>query len=343
MRQRRLIKAGVFSDLVDGIDRIIAANVGGLATRSDVINEALDAYITEVMLDWDARPESRGGTSGTPSNGPRSELAPVTDNAATGALRAPRSRGELMPDGQGVVNPAPLFFHNRDYPSIWAALTIAELTHDRLLPFDKVLKETTDRAWRFADGLRQLDASELKPTVLFPTNREKRDAAEAAFRSFAVGTYTRDGGSIASAGPLFLWGVCQVRNDDGVIVVGITPSGFEFLQKMDGLDARMPHEASYTGAFFAYIRENAPYDLWGFETICRLTHKKPSRGQLLDGFGAAAQRKGFTWTAHQVANYVSGYVSRAREWGLLAPKQIAGRYELTALGDAMLAEFEVAA
>lgn len=341
MRQRRLVKAGVFADLVDGMDRIIAAGVGGLGSRSDVINEALDAYIAEMTLDWDVRPGVLA-----PGKLPFPDSAAIEPSAAraeeAGVLHMPPVT-ELLSDGQCLVNTGPLFFHNRDYPSLWAALMIAELTRERLLPFEKIVKETTSRAWRFAEGLRTLDAAELKPTVLFPTNREKRDAAESAFRSFAIGTCSRDGSSISCGGPLFVWGVCQAKLEKEAIVAGITPHGFEFLRSMDGLDARMPHDEAYANKFFAYIRENAPDDFWGFQTICRLVHDKPSREQLLNGFGAAAKRKGFTWTAHQIANYVSGYISRAREWGLVVPKLIAGRYELTTFGNAMREEFEVAA
>lgn len=342
MRQRRLVKAGVFADLVDGMDRIIAAGVGGLGSRSDVINEALDAYIAEMTLDWQARPgNSTAGKLPSPDAvGVESYAARVAEEA--GELHVP-SATELLSDGQCLVNTGPLFFHNRDYPSLWAALTIAELTREGLLPFDKIVKETTSRAWRFAEGLRSIDAAELKPTVLFPTNREKRDAAEAAFRSFAIGTCSRDGSSIICGGPLFVWGICQAKLENEAIVAGITPHGFELLRSMDGLDACMPHDEAYANKFFAYVRENAPDDLWGFQMICRLVRDKPSREQLLNGFGAAAKRKGFTWTAHQIANYVSGYISRAREWGLVVPKLVAGRYELTRFGNVMREEFEVAA
>ena len=53
----------------------------------------------------------------------------------------------------------------------------------------------------------------VKLTALFPTNIAKAQAAEAGFQAFAIGELARrpnDDGTIKAAGPLFLWGVCEL-------------------------------------------------------------------------------------------------------------------------------------
>ena len=338
LRKRRLVKAGVFDDLVDAMDRLIASGAGGLSSRSDVINEALDAYITESTLDWNNATDSQLATTAS-NRAPDGPPEASGRGQPIGVLQAPEVVN-LMTDGLGKVNAGPLFFHNRDYPSLWSAMTIADLTREQPLAFDQVLKETTQLAWRFAEGLRQLNMADLKPTVLFPTNREKRDASEAAFRAFAIGSCSRNGETISCSGPLFVWGVCQVKIVGNDLVVGITPVGFDLLRSLNGLNAQMPHSARFAATFFEFLKRHAPDDWWGFQTVCRLVQDKPNRELLLNSFSFAAQQKHYEWTAHQVANYVSGYVSRAREWGLLAPKQIVGRYGLTVFGESTAAAFE---
>jgi hypothetical protein len=341
MRNRLLVKAAIFDSHVKGMDGLIARGIPGLADRSDVINEALDGYLTEVNLSLDrAASEEKNSPSVFLDSGSAVRYVAVDETA--GILRPPNT-ASLIADGIAVVEAGPLFFHNRDYTSLWAAISIADQTQERPLPLDAVLKETTQRAWRFAEGLRHFNAADLRPTVLFPTNREKRDAAEAAFRTFAIGSCSRDGKMISCAGPLFVWGICQVKLLDGALVVGVTPAGLDLLQKLTGLNARMPHDQSFAMTFFAFLQANAPEDWWGFQTICRLVQDKPTREQLLSGFSKAAQQKRYKWTAHQVANYVSGYISRAREWGLVATKQIVGRYELTSFGESNAAQMKTGA
>ena len=61
---------------------------------------------------------------------------------------------------------------------------------------------------------------------------------------------------------------------------------------------------------------------------------EPSRLELVEVFQTARP----DWTASVAATNTQGYVARAREWGLVESKQVAGTYRLTEFGERYTAE-----
>jgi hypothetical protein len=338
MGNARLVKVVLPANIVDGMDELLARQVGGLQSRSEFIREALDSYITELRF--------HDSTDGVPY-GVHAGLRAVAAPAAERAIDAPQAqplgvlepsrRPVLLLDGEGVVNNAPLFFHNRDYASLWAALALAEISDTRLLSLDAAIREITKRAWKFGDLLQTLPPAELKPTVLFPTNRDKHDASEAAFRAFALGSCQEVGAQLRCEGPLFGWGLWDVKKEGGSVLVGITKDGWSLLSALHGLSPQMPHSQQAAQIFLDHLQEHATSDRWGFDAICNLVATSPTREQLLKAFAREASGRNYRWTTHQVANFASGYISRGREWGLITPKQVSGTYALTDFGRSFVA------
>jgi hypothetical protein len=233
-----------------------------------------------------------------------------------------------------VVVEEPLFgLHNRDYPSLWLASRLAQATTSSLVDTESFLGQALANAWSMGEKLEALEKPMgTRLSSLFPTNRLKSGRAEEAFRLFAFGQLIRADSGLRASGPLFLWRIAQVQASDSRI--GLTPQGLQLMRKLAGLSALAPHDRTHAEVFLAHLREHAPADWWGFETLLREVCKGASRMELLHRFRAEKPQ----WTDSQVSTNVAGYVARAREWGLLESKQSEGRYLLTEFGGAFAQE-----
>jgi Arc/MetJ-type ribon-helix-helix transcriptional regulator len=257
-----------------------------------------------------------------------------SSSLALTVLRAPPS-GSVVEDGVAWVENEPLFgLHNRDYPSIWAAHQLAELARSEPILLSDYLDEVTRRAWLYADTLRPLEHElNRKLTIMFPRNLRKPQSADEGFRTFAIGSVNNRGGDErpTASGPLFAWKVCQLRSN-GRLLVGLTGQGYKLLRALDGISLDLPHPPEMAEHFFAHLREYARGDWWGFETVLKAVAEEPDRNALLAHFRAAQP----DWSNAVVGTNSQGYVGRAREWGLIEPKQIQGRYLLTDFGRRIL-------
>jgi hypothetical protein len=233
-------------------------------------------------------------------------------------------------EGESTPRDEPLFgMHNRDYPSLWAARRLVDYQVDGAVSFEAFSERATEDAWAFAETLRSLEAQlGTKLTALFPTNREKRQAASDAFRVFAIGVVTSHGLELHSEGPLFQWGVIDVFRRDGALLVGVTEPGRGLLERLEKLTVRPPHDPRLARIFLEHLRECAPSDWWGFQQTLDIVTKRPTRIELLEAFRIARP----DWRESVAATTAQGYIARAREWGLIAPKVVDGRYELTEFG-----------
>jgi hypothetical protein len=338
---QRLVRVVLPVDLIQRVDELLLRGVGGYRNRQDFIRDAVEALVLE--LSYAPAPEEPAPRQGAPI---LSDLPPEAQQALPEALPPPEvhahddhgtldfSQLPLVPDVKVVEAPGavvvdePLFgLHNRDYPSLWLASRLAQATRSGLVDDEDFMAQALQEAWILGEKLQALEQrTGTRLSSLFPTNRQKSGRAEEAFRTFAFGQVTRSDAGPRASGPLFTWRIVQVQIAGSHI--GLTPQGLRLMRKLAGLSAMTPHDRTHAEAFLVHLREHAPADWWGFETVLREVSKGATRLGLLQRFRAEKPR----WTEAQVSTNVSGYVARAREWGLLESKQSEGKYLLTEFG-----------
>jgi hypothetical protein len=366
----RVVKIQLPVPLIRQMDEAIVAEYGGYQTRAELIREAIGNLLTELRFpDAPAEP----GKLRRPSvpaplapPGPRGDIsaAPKPDGSA---LALPNGResidqiaaalplwereeltiGDLA--GTAIVAPpkphliahgvatapdeALLGLHNRDYASVWAAQRLARYTSDGPIPFEEYQQRVTAAAWFFGNQLRSLEASEpgRKLTVLLPTNMAKRQSAERGFQHFAVGTIAREARAdgLLASGPLFAWKMIQIAPGDDLLV-GLTEEGWELLQLLEGLSLELPHAEAAAGQFLDYLATHASADREGFDHVLEVVADGPDRATLVASFAERYPQ----WTPAVANTNASGYIARSREWGLVEPKLVEGRYWLSDRGRA---------
>ncbi len=368
--QERVVRIVLPVELIRRLDEALLRRVSGFETRTEFIREAVENMLLELEYEpaqpepgspltpglpslYETEPEPgnlrRGdrrlsGGNGTPRRPMRTETEPAVELDSTSGgppdlsatvLAAP-ARGAMIRDGIAEVEDEPLFgLHNRDYPSIWAAHRLAAFTQEGPVPLPHYLHKVVDEAWAYARFLQQIELrAKGKLSVMFPRNAQKPQSAEEGFRTFAVGATSARGtdGRVSASGPLFGWKVCQLQRRDREIYVGLTESGYELLEALDGISLEIPHPPKLAERFFAHLRRFAPADWWGFETVLAAAREEPDRHDLQESFRLARP----DWSGAVVGTNTQGYVGRAREWGLLEPKLARGRYLLTDFGRTVL-------
>ncbi len=353
----RVVKIPLPLVLIREIDEAIVSGLGGYSTRTEFFRDAAENLLLELKYQPApdepralVRPPRSSATPGVeaPSTlrdaesersmvtnpplieGARTTAIGMNDLGAT-LLRLERE-GAAMADGEAEVNDDPLFgMHNRDYPSLWVAHRLAERVESGPVPYEAFIDEVTAEAWDYADALRSLEtAAGQKLTALFPTNREKPQSAAGGFRAFAIGSVLngkRD--RLGVEGALFAWRVCQVkRAHDGGVLIGLTSEGWQLLRRLEGISLVLPHSAELARTFLSHLRAHSAGDWWGFQTVLAAAAEQPNRLGVIEAFRTARG----DWSESVAATNAQGYIARAREWGLVQPKQVAGRYMLTDFG-----------
>jgi hypothetical protein len=261
----------------------------------------------------------------------------LADLAGTALAAVPP--GPTLDEGVAESNDEPLLgLHNRDYPSLWAAGRLARYSVDGFPSFERFRRQATEAAWFYAAQLEALEHNHgTRLRALFPSNPQKREAAEGGFQAFAIGSISRrppPTGAIPADGPFFLWRLCQLERKDGELVIGLTSAGRSLLNRLAGLSLELPHDQASAREFLAYVWEVAPGDKWGFERVVAAASEGPDREQLVSLI--AAERS--DWSPATSSSIAQGYVARAREWGLIEPRLQAGKYRLTEFGKTWLRE-----
>ena len=323
----RLLKVPLPTDLLRRMDQLLVARVGGYETRTQFVHAAIKALVADLDP---ASPPAKREKPITP--GMEAQTRPRLDEAVsdltTTALILP-SHVAFIDKGDATIDDSPLFgLHNRDYPTLWAAVKLAELSRVDLVPFDSFVKLTTERAWQIARVFAGSSVNGLKLTALFPSNEQKRQSSEQAFASFALGSVVAREGTLRATGALFQWQLAQVRKTDGSCMIGLTRQGFDLLHELEGLSLNLPHSPSQFESFFRHLRRwcSADADCW--LQALTLVGASPTREEALRSF----QREHQQWSPIQTSTNLAGYISRGREWGLIEPKQVDGRYRLTPFG-----------
>lgn len=356
----RLVRILAPSALLREVDSLVRQKRGGYESRQEFFLDAVENQILEVKygavsangqrqlpVDGEsdaatpASPQDGDGdaptdrTDGPPDPAALSEGGPVSvlsDFAQTELRWA--GGGSALDEGLAAAADEPLFgLHNRDYPSLWVALRLAEKTQTGPVELKAFVDETLIEAWRFAASLEALDGqASTKLTALFPKNRAKPQSAEENFRAFAIGTLAKKAqadGRFKASGPLFTWGLAQVRRNGEALEIGLTSAGYALLEELDGLSLRLPHEKHFAERFLEFLRAHAPADAGGFEHLLTVAPEGLNRTELAGRFNEWQPR----WSATEANTYAAAYVARAREWGLLEEKLVDRQYVLTPFGE----------
>jgi hypothetical protein len=341
-------------DFVRRIDRLIEERRVPFDSRDAFIADAVEQLLTGV--EWGPAPEALqlppevvpGAARIIPGPRPATDspwwehrlaefgVVPFEDPEQT-ALRPPADGPTLPPDESLIVD-EPLFgLHNRDFPSFWALNELCQATQSgptRLADFRRRLDDT---AIQFAMRLGRLDGDRPKghprltagfPRDVDPHDRRSVNRAISRFVQVAVGSIHRErsSGRPRLHGPLFTWRLAAVdRPDPKAARIAPTPLAYMLFRKLRGLQVDIPHDPSHAQAFFHFLQSHVPGDRAGFAELLTGVLREESRGQLVDRF-----RESFGLSGSVPETNMQGYVSRAREWGLLSP--LRGQYELTEVG-----------
>jgi hypothetical protein len=338
--EQRIMRIPIPVPLIREMDAVILEGVGGYATRAEFIVDAIQERILELSGD---SIEEAGPPPPTLIEQPYFALAvePVAQETLSGArtvsmpmtaLSAPTA-GFAVSDVDDLNRPegSALFgLHNRDYPSLWALTKLASLTVEQPVPIEDYFTDVLKAAWEFGELLLAIEKhTGIKCTALFPTNPEKRKPAEMGFRSFAVGDYRADGDAFATSGPLFAWRLIGLTGKRDAPLVGLTDAGWKLLAGVTGISVEEPHPHEVARVFFSHLASHAPEDWRGFTEIIRaIGHEGATRQDVLDHVAKVWT----SWTDNEVSTNSAGYIARAREWGLVEPKQTKSQYHLTTLG-----------
>lgn len=335
----RLVKLPLQISLLRQIDELIVAGVGGYADRNDFIRDAITGLLAETHYQMEASPPRRGPAASLALGDREAEIPCLAAAPTVGslpALRWPASVSvTLMERSDYETDDVPLLgLHNRDFPSLWAAVQIAEITSNGTTDADTCLDEVVQRAWTLGKLLESLERpGSPRYSALFPTNRKKKESSEANFRAFAIGRVVGNG-TKRTIGPLFQWRLCGVSGNPKDLRVGLLPAAEPLLARLDGISPDTPHSADHARAFLDHLRGNAAADFGMLMRVVGWIEEEPTRERLVENVACVDA----DWSPQQANGYAAGYVARAREWGLVEPKMIDNTYSLTDFGKGVLSE-----
>jgi Arc/MetJ-type ribon-helix-helix transcriptional regulator len=321
-RPRRLLKTWQEAELVRGMDAVILAAGGAYADRSEFIAEALrdriEAEEERVLLRKTphATPSLTTAES-EPSSAVEGEAVIFADWAGADPPNLPRAAGPDVNFG----------LHNRDYPTLWAADWLGRLTvrAEGPISWRRFLNEISPRAWEQGRVLAAIDLDRPPGNKLaagFPTNLKKRESAESRFRSHVVGVASERG----NQGPLFVFGLVGLDGADDDALTALSPDGLALIERLAaaGIADGPPFAPNAWIAFAAHLESHAAKELETWLKVLAIVAEEPDRTTLIERCD--------WWSGTTADTNAMSYVARGREWGLVEPRLINGRYRLTDLG-----------
>jgi hypothetical protein len=340
-RKHRPIRTIMRVDLVREMDQALDERLGGHEDRHELMNEAVQQYLVELRTaggntgDAVAEPTAAEETAAIEEKPPAwvavPDVEPITDLDQT-AILLPDRQPVLVENEAAHVRRDPLLgLHNADVATIAALCHLAELTADAPVPVKVYYQEATDRARELAAALGPYERRhEAKLSALLPSNFAKAQAAARGYQAFALGHIAKEpskDGKLDAWGPLYLWEVAGLINDGGEIKVGVTAAGWKLLEELDGLTFERPHSHEHARRFLSHLSKHAHPDLWGFRTLLDALARGIGRVELNTHFLGQ-----WDWKETVARSVAQGYIARGREWGLVAPKLVERRYEMTTFG-----------
>jgi hypothetical protein len=365
-RKVRPIKVLERVDHLREVDRAISEELGGFTNRHDFYSEAAQRLLIDLRY---GDPDSETASSADPEaerngRGAEAEAKEVVDRArvrdrpergslplrdiAETRITAPEERGMVAVNLLADAPAEPLFgMHNADAPSFWALRRLAEAAATAPVSAAEFYDEATEEAWKLGRLLAMFEKPGLKLTRILPRNENKPQSAEEGFRAFALGHIARkpqEHGRLAAWGPFYQWGVAALMASPSRPEIGVTEAGWELLEAIDGIDFGLPHDPEIAERFFEFLKRRVAHDLWGFQVVFEGAERGDGRVEM-SSWVLERMRASFPdgeWKESVAASYAQGYVSRSRLWGLMEPKLIDSKYQLTDLGRRMLERYGTA-
>lgn len=330
----RLLKTILPVALVREMDQAILATGGTYVGRDEFIAEAIRDRITE--------DRARSGGGGPAPVVVLEEVRAMAQTPPPTAFAPPPKDVATLPAVE--VSEELYGLHNRDYPTLWAAASLASMVGAAGAPIGWVdfFSRMLEAAWSLAAQLAQLDRERsrgtMKAAVGFPANRQKRESAESRFAEHMLGVVRGDG---SVRGPLFALGLAGVeikhpathRPPGLELYVAPSTGAVELLTVLACTDfgPRPPHVELAWRAFSTHLRAHSAADYSAWMGVLEAIEARTPRAELAHTFRAR-------WPGSAADTNVYGYVSRGREWGLVSARLMNGEYELTERGITALQE-----
>lgn len=346
----RLVKLRLPAHLVRAMDERIVASRGTYLDRNEFVAEAVWDRINE-----DAARDGSTAVVMTGSFSHATDIEPVSDvdvGAETSTSKANEPIGLATSDFQ----PLPLHqiaerrakvptlprqavggtifgLHNRDLPTLWIVTHLARMTAEDGGPipwngFVNRLRGVGQEAGLFLRAADSQPGVTVKASVGFPKPGDKARASEDRLVTTALGAPSRSG----LTGPGLLLGL--VGTDDPTEArpaVAVTTEALDLIADLAdaGFGLTLPQPEAATRRWLDYVATYAPEEHGTWLRVLRIVSKEPTRPELVARFPE--------WTGSTADTNTTGYVSRGREWGLVAPELSEGRYRLTPLGERVVA------
>lgn len=308
---KRLVKTWLPVDLVRQMDVAIVRSSGSYLDRAEFIAEAIrDRLAEEEAAAYQA---SNASVAAPPP-------PPAVDAEGEGSFADWLDAAPTLPPAEGPRENFGL--HNRDLPTLWALDWLGRLAARRGAPvnWSEFVAELLPRAWEMGRALAGADGA---GTTGFPTNLKRKEATEQRFAAHAVGQVSTRGNS----GPLFVFRLVGL---DGTRAAP-TPAAVELTRALNraAFEIGAPFAGAAWDAFATHLRAEAPQELDAWLYVLALLADEPTRPELVE--------RCTRWSGSTAATNAMSYVARGREWGLVEPALVDGRYLLTDRGRAALA------
>lgn len=318
----RLVKLRLPAPLVRALDRAIAGSKGAYLDRNEYVAEAIrdrlleEGHSTRITAVPDTLPRAEA-TSKDRRSTPQPEAAPPAEPGWGEWLRG--TVPTLAVRAGGAVS---FGLHNRDLPSLWALdrLAAAVTAAQRPVPWDEFVPSCAALAVGVGAWFAQRDATSaatVRAAVGFPRPGAKARSSAERFVSASIGSRRGDG-------PFFLLGLGSF-DDEGHLAPTAPALGLlGDLIGIDGFGTGLPHPPGACRRWFAHLAEISPEEEQVWRKLLKVVTQEPTRLELIAEFPE--------WSGSQADTNSMGFISRSREWGLVEPNLIDGRYRLTPLG-----------
>lgn len=324
------------------MDHTILASAGGYQDRNEFVTEAIrDRLAEEAAMQSEqavepppAKKLAENRVSYVALQAPRRLAAaavggPPTEPAPGGQLFLGdwhRGRTRTVP-----ARPTELVnfgLHNRDFPTLWALNCMATMTSRDPVTWDQFITFTREESAGVGERLRLSDLSQATPIGIgigFPKPGPKREQSLDRFVASMIGTKRR------TDGPIFALALAGFADEDRQTVAP-TDAGLEALGDMvdRGLGTALPQPQPVFERWWQYLSEWAPAERAAWHKVMTVVAQNPDRDELVSRFPE--------WRGHTATTNTVGFISRSREWGLVPPQMLEGRYRLTDLGSAVARE-----